>query len=103
MKITKYIFLDKNTANQFKETSNCLPLPQNLNETHLDKTQCLKSAEEKLEKHLKSINRFSNNCNLDDSSNIIPLRKTLDTNQHNSMSLKGVQIRMFCFLFYTNY
>jgi len=84
-KYTKYfcLILDKNTTNQFQESSTLSLLQQNISEVNLEESQskCLRTAGEQLKHHLNSSCGFSN---LDEyNSHIVPPRKTLGNIQHN--------------------
>ncbi|XP_060854215.1 phospholipase DDHD2-like isoform X1 [Rhopalosiphum padi] len=74
---------DKNTTNQFQESSTLSLLQQNISEVNLEESQskCLRTAGEQLKQHLNSSCGFSN---LDEyNSHIVPPRKTLGNIQHN--------------------
>jgi len=71
---------DKNTANQFQESSTFSLLQQNISEVNLEESQCLRTAGEKLKQHINSSCGFSN---LDEyNSHIVPPRRTLGNIQH---------------------
>lgn len=97
-KINKYIYFFFFLDNQFQESLSFSLLQQNISEVTLEESQsqCLITAGQQLKQHLNSSYGFSD---LDEySSHILPPRKTLEIDQYNTVSLKGIQSTYFSYL-----